>query len=115
MASIDGFYSCYMTGAEGNGFAMFVFQAGVISGADPLGVLFDGTYVENKTDFDARINVTVPSGGTVIQGASAGPAGLTYQVTFKLKADFQEMDFFRIDTPLGAVNVRLKKLRTMTD
>lgn len=109
--SIEGIYAGYMTGAEGNGFSMFVFINGIVSGVDPLGVKFDGTYCAKEHHYDAAIKVTVPSGGMVIQGASAGSAGMTYTVTIKLEPNFAQLDHIRIDTPLGPANLRLRKLR----
>lgn len=109
--AVDGFYAGYMTGAEGNGFSMFVFTNGSIVGADPMGVQFDGSYVAEGDNISAKVDVRVPGGETVIQGAAAGPAGLTYTVDFVLPGDFADRDFIRLDTPLGAVNLKLRKLR----
>ena len=108
---IDGIYAAFMTGEEGSGFSMFTFLNGVVSGADPLGVLFDGTYSAEADAYLVDVMVTVPAGGTVIQGASAGPSGLTYNVNLRLPTDFADQDFSRVETPLGAVNLRLQKLR----
>lgn len=109
--TIDGIYAGFMTGEEGNGFSMFSFLNGIISGADPMGVLFDGSYAVEADAYAVEVKVTVPAGGTVIQGASAGPSGLTYAVNFRLPLNFAGQDFSRIETPLGAVNLRLQKLR----
>jgi hypothetical protein len=110
--AIDGIYAAYMTGTGGQGFGMFVFQGGVLSGADPLGVKFDGTY---KSSDDGKISgtikVTVPPEGTVVQGVSVGSSPLTYEVPLLLESDLQAMGVFRLDTPLGPVNVKLEKLR----
>lgn len=108
---VEGIYSGYMTAAEGNGFSMFVFYNGVVSGADPLGVSYDGTYAQKGDVCSARVRVKVPSEAVVIQGASAGPAGMEYELGLDLPADFATRDFFRVDTPLGPVNLRLRKLR----
>ncbi|MDV3456352.1 hypothetical protein RZN05_05105 [Sphingomonas sp. HF-S4] len=114
--AIDGIYAGYMSGSEGNGVLMFVFKDGIISGADPLGVLFDGEYTPNADGtVAATVKVTGPGGETVIQGASAGPSGLTYPVSMTLPADFACQEFIRVETPLGAVNLKLKKVRTLGD
>ena len=110
---IDGIYSGYMTGAEGNGFSMFVFSAGAIVGADPLGVSFDGKYEKSESGHAVHIKVTVPSDGTVIQGVSSGPNGMTYDVEMVLEDGFEDHEFIRIDTPLGPVILRLEKLRSL--
>lgn len=106
----DGFYAAYMTGADSQGFGLFTFLKGHIAGADPMGVQFRGTFEEGADgSATGKVQVKVPPGGTVIQGASAGPAGMSYEVEIKLdRSDIEE--FIRIETPLGPVNVRLKKL-----
>ena len=107
----DGIYAAYMTGQEGQGFAMFVFSNGKIIGADPLGVKFDGKFeLTAEGDLQATVQVDVPPDGMVVQGATTGPSGLSYGVSFEL-SKAQASDFFQISTPLGPVNVRLEKLR----
>ena len=109
---IDGIYTCYMAGAEGNGFAMFVFRSGNICGADPLGVKFDGKYNLQADDvYAVEVTVSVPQGGLVVQGVSSGPSGITYTVNLSLTADFAEKDFVEVPTPLGPVNARFQKVR----
>ncbi|MEH3157565.1 MAG: hypothetical protein PGN08_00815 [Sphingomonas taxi] len=109
--SIEGIYAGYMTGSEGSGFSMFVFLDGVVTGIDPLGVKFDGSYCTNGGTFEIDIKVTVPSGGTVIQGASAGSSGIVHNVKTSIDLNAAENGFVRIDTPIGPVNLRLQKLR----
>lgn len=116
MAAInwDGIYSAYMTGVDGQGFAMLVFQNGILTGADPMGVRFDGIYDQDDDGvLTGSVRVTVPAGGTVIQGTSAGPAGLHYDVPLILRPEDAAADFISITTPLGVVNLRLEKLRSL--
>ncbi|MDK2766854.1 MAG: hypothetical protein KYX69_03950 [Sphingomonas sp.] len=103
-----------MTGSEGQGFALFTFIGGRIVGSDPMGVLFDGRYDEDgEGTISGSITVTVPANGTVIQGVSTGSSEMTYATPITLaKADL-EAAFFPVETPLGAVNVRLQKLRNL--
>ncbi|HET6390116.1 hypothetical protein [Hyphomicrobium sp.] len=109
---IEGIYAAYMTGSTGQGFAMFVIRDGLILGADPLGVTFDGTYVPTgRGDHSGKINVRVPPNGSTIQGVSVGPHGLTYDVTVSLPNSITDQDIVQLGTPLGPVNVRLNKLR----
>lgn len=114
METWEGFYASFMSGSDGQGFAMFIFADGVIAGADPLGVKFDGTY-ETLGDgsLAGTVTVTVPPGGTVIQGASAGPAGLRYEVPIAFAPNAFALDFVKLDTPLGPVNLRMAKLREL--
>jgi hypothetical protein len=112
--SWEGFYASYMSGSDGQGFAMFVFAGGAIVGASPLGGKFDGTY-ETLEDgsLTGKVTVTVPPGGTVIQGASAGPAGMKYEVPIAFAPDAFALDFVKLDTPLGPVHLRMAKLREL--
>lgn len=108
----QGFYAGYMTGAEGQGFAMFVFRDGVISGTDPLGVLFDGAYsVEAHGELVGEVTVTIPPNGTVIQGVTAGPAGMEYTVPVKFGIHDFDLDYVELSTPLGPINLIMRKLR----
>ncbi len=108
----DEIYSAYMTGAEGQGFAMFVFADGLLTGADPLGEVFEGNYSEDVDgNLTGTIRVKVPPDGEVIQGVSVGPSGFVYEVPITLSNGVMDQPFFQISTPLGAVNVKLEKLR----
>lgn len=115
--TIDGVYAAYMTGASAQGFAMFLFQNGIIVGADPLGVLFDGEYLTGADagPITGKVTVRVPPNGTVIQGVTSGPSGMTYEVPLTLVREFEQLDFLKIETPLGPVNVKLKKLRSLKE
>jgi hypothetical protein len=110
---IDGFYAVKMSGDEGQGYALIVFKDGTVTGVDPLGVRFDGGYGASTEDgfYEVDIKVTVPPNGMVIQGVSTGQAGLVYNVSMSLPADFAKRDYLRVETPLGAVNAKFERLR----
>lgn len=83
-----------------------------MAGADMGGVLFDGTYsAAEDGGFVGSVKVKVPAGVTVIQGVTAPPAGLTYEVPLRMPANFLSEPYFEITTPLGKVNARLQKMR----
>ncbi|HEX8645157.1 MAG TPA: hypothetical protein VF702_14705 [Allosphingosinicella sp.] len=110
----NGIYNAYMTGAEGQGFAMLVFLDGVIAGSDAQGTLFDGTYEEDAEGMlTGVVRTTVSGGESVIQGTTAGPAGLFYDVAIQVKLADLAADFIQIPTPLGPVNVKLEKIRPL--
>lgn len=115
MDSIDGFYRGYFTGAQGNGFALLVFQSGKLAGADALGVTFDGTYVRNEAGggYIGHVVVAAPPNGTLVQGVTTGPNGMSYEVTLQIPANFLDMPFFRLQTPLGPVNVKVERIRSI--
>lgn len=112
--SINGFYTGYMSGVGGNGVALFVFRDGAIVGADMGGVQFDGQYTQNENGaYEGTVAVSVPPGVTVIQGVTAPPAGLRYEVPLSIPQDFVHSPYIEISTPLGAVNARLSKIRDL--
>lgn len=111
MTSINGFYSAFMSGEDGQGYALLVFRDGRIVGADPLGVTFDGQYAEDGDGWAGEVVVTAPPGGTLIQGVTPGPSGIVYSVPLRLPSDFQSQPFLHIQTPLGPVNVKLTWVR----
>jgi hypothetical protein len=110
---VEGIYAVFFSGTASEGYGLLVFQNGKITGADPMGVIFDG-YYEIDTNIRARIDVKAPPNGTLIQGVTAGPEGLTYQAQVDLSMDFLEKPFVSVQTPLGPVNVRFKLLRGLS-
>jgi len=112
-AGIEGFYIVYVAGAESNGILMLMLSDGQIAGADPFGVVLDGSYAlsEDQSQYQVRIKVVSPPGGRLIQGIDSGPSGLTYEITSALPLAPQSLDFVELSTPLGKVNARFKKLR----
>lgn len=110
----DGIYAAYMTGSEGQGFAMFVFKDGAIAGTDAVGVTFDGDYTcNNDGDLLGEVRVNIPPNGTVIQGLSTGAEGFKYVVPLSLNLADVDKPYITMDTPLGAVNLKLEKLRAL--
>lgn len=116
MKSVDGFYSAFMSGMDGQGYALLVLRRGKIVGADPLGVTFDGNFTaEPDGGWSGEVLVKAPAGGTLIQGVSTGPSGLSYSVPVRFPSNFDKQPFIHIETPLGPVNVKLTKIRDAED
>lgn len=113
LMDVDGFYSGFFSGAGGEGFAMLTFREGLLVGADPLGVVFDGHYALNAEAkrIEGSVTVKVPPNADLVQGVKVGVAGMEYKVPFSLPANFDSEPYICIETPLGPVNVRLEKLR----
>ena len=111
---LDGIYAGYMAGTGGNGLALFTLMGGVLVGADMGGVIFDGAYSEDPDGgFSGSVVVKVPAGVTVIQGVTAPPQGLRYEVPLRMPTNFLAEPYFEITTPLGKINARLQKLRDL--
>jgi len=113
--SFDGFYSVYITGTGGNGIIVLVLRDGLIAGADPFGVCFDGRYKLTDKGCSAAIAVHAPPDGFLVQGVSTGPSGVNYELTTHLPIDFLEKEYISISTPLGPVNAKFKWLRGFSD
>lgn len=110
--SIDGYYSALFSGRAGEGSAMFILSNGTLTGADPLGVVFDGSYApDTKGGFTGKVTVKAPPNGELVQGVTTGPDGLVYEVEISIPSDFETKPFISLSTPLGPVNFTLTLLR----
>ncbi len=111
--ALNGFYAGYFMGAQGPGLGLFAFKDGVIVEVDAGGVEFDGRYKvsDDGGDCIGEITVKAPPNVTLIQGHVVGPEGLTYTIPIRLPADFAQKPYMRIETPIGPVNVSLKRVR----
>lgn len=112
--SLDGFYLAYMS-SVGYGLVLFVIKEGNIVGADPGGVKFDGIYreLENSGNYSGKIKISAPPNIQLVQGVDSGETGLEYEVNFTIPSNFQDSPFFKVDTPFGAVNIKLEKIRNL--
>jgi hypothetical protein len=113
IVSLDGFYAVYLTGSASQGFAMFVFQSGVIVGVDVGGLKYDGTYKTTDNGFSIILTFSVPPNSTLIQGVTTGLETEKSELAFLLPIDFLAQPFIRIETPQGPVNAKLTKLREL--
>ncbi len=96
---------------------MLVLKSGVVTGVDVTGTLFDGSYVTNDggRNYEVHSIVKSPPNGVTVQGVNTGPSGLFYNVNFVLPSGFDDVSFLEIQTPLGPVNARFQKLRSIDD
>ncbi len=108
-----GIYAAFFTGFSGNSFGLFMFANGTIVGADAGGATYDGQYAEEADGLHIAGSITLrgSAGISLITGMTAGPAGISMPVPIRLPMNFDEHQVFRIDTPVGTVNARFKKLR----
>jgi hypothetical protein len=114
MAVTTGIYAAFISGKDGEGLVMFLISGGKITGVDSGQVRFDGTYlITPNGSLQGRVTVTAPPNGNLIQGVETGPNGLSYEADFGIPADFENVQFTRIETPMGPVNARFVKLREM--
>lgn len=112
----EGFYKVdYAAEAEGEigiGFALLALDTGMVVGADITGGRYDGSYEWNERTqlLDVNIAAWIPEGVRVVQGQTAGPGGLSFDVrcSFPREPDNQ---VFQATTSFGPVAVRITLLR----
>jgi hypothetical protein len=112
---LNGFYSAYLTGSAGPGFAMLIFRRGVIVGADAMGAKYDGVYTEQANGFLVKLRVYLPPNTLLVQGATTGSEADISEIGFSLPPNFLSLPFVRVDAKHGPVNVKLVKLREIDD
>lgn len=113
--SLDGFYAAYLTGSMGQGFVMFVFRNGIISGADVAGATYDGTYTACEGGFAVTLSISLPPNTLLVQGVTTGSQGDRSTLNFQLPVDFLSQPFIRVNAKHGPVNVKIVKLRELDD
>lgn len=112
---LDGFYVAYVTGAAGIGQVLFVVAGEKIVGADAGGLKYDGKIVILPGQGGHRCSLiySIPAGAATITGAPPSPQALELPLEFDLPINFLEGVIVRIQTPLGAVNAKFEKLRSL--
>jgi hypothetical protein len=116
MDDIDGIYGVFTTGTDGQGSFVIVLFDGIMCGADLEGVRYDGNYRMSEGLASIKINFTVsiPPNCFTIQGVRTGASGLEYNVATQIPMNFYEIPFVSIETPIGPVNVKFRRLRELT-
>lgn len=107
---MEGFYALYFTGRAGFGNAVLVLKAGIVTGADATGGVYDGNYSWADNEIDIKVVLTVPAGTTLVTGQSLS-SPLSQTITAKLPDSFANGQPVAVQTPMGPVNVVFKKLR----
>lgn len=112
---MNGIYVMYFTGAVGSGHGLILLHDGTITGADAGGVLYDGSYTLNsdRTLLTGNLSMQVPAGASLVTGASAGEAPLTFDIPLSLPANLGNGHPLTLKMATGAVNIIFKKLREL--
>jgi hypothetical protein len=106
---IEGIYTAYMSGIAGQGLGMFVFSAGKIAGADIAGLTFSGDYSVENDRVVGKIQYKMPKGSMSITGMVFENASSEIVVPIELPVLLDEKETYRIQTPIGPVNVKFVK------
>ena len=111
---MSGIYAMYFTGSAGSGHAVFVLMDGVVTGADAIGGVLDGTYNQAREGYlDVLVTLTVPAGAWLVTGAAAGETPLSQEIRARLPENFGDGKPILVQTPTGPVNVIFKRLRDL--
>lgn len=108
---MEGIYAMYYTGGSGSGHALFLMKDGKITGADVIGGILDGSYQLEGDAVEFSVTLTIPSGGTLVTGQTAGAAPLSQDISASLPSTFADGKPYPVRTPLGPVNVIFRHLR----
>lgn len=106
---IDGIYTAYMTGAAGQGMAMFVFQSGKIAGADLMGLTFHGEYTVVDGRAIGTVCYSMPQGSMSITGAQFEFGSGEIVVPIDLPTEIDHAATYAIRTPIGPLNAKFVK------
>lgn len=109
----EGMYQVTFQGAQGNGVAILVFQAGYVFGTDG-GVQYDGIYTPHATDsnvIDFSLKLTVPPGVWLVQGKPA--QNVTYSFDLSGSINIRGVTPLNLKTPYGPIKASVQFLRDL--
>lgn len=109
MNKVEGIYTAYLTGAAGQGMAMFMFKDGKIAGADVAGLTFSGEYIVDASRILGKISYRMPAGSTSITGTSFQKSSNEIVVPLSLPEEIDPNETYRLDTPIGPLNAKFVK------
>ncbi|CAA7611404.1 conserved hypothetical protein [Candidatus Terasakiella magnetica] len=110
--AIDGFYSIQFGGAAGAGIGILVVHNGKVVGIDAGGVAYDGSASPTPGgNVGVNLLLNVPAGVHLVQGVvKPQPWQLPINVVVP-EASLGNGQPLAVGTPVGPVNVVIKKLR----
>ena len=110
----EGFYSISFSGAYGDGFGMLVLEDGLVVGADAAGGTYDGTYEKSLLAgfVNLAITATAPPGARPVQTGVPLTAAVAFQIKATITRKLGDHSApITVQTPLGTVDVVLRKIR----
>ena len=109
MSIVEGIYTAYLTGAAGQGMAMFVFREGIIAGADIAGLTFVGSYEVQDAQLIGEVHYRMPADSVSITGAAFQQGSDNIVVPLSLPEAIDPNETYHIDTPIGPLNAKFVK------
>jgi hypothetical protein len=111
---MEGIYAMYFTGSVSSGFGLLLLQNGIIAGTDSAGGIYDGSYsLDELRTVNINVRLTLPPGGSLVTGASAGENPLVMDIPARLPENFGNGQAIALNTPTGPINIIFKKLRNL--
>ncbi len=95
--------------------AILVLRNGLVCGTDTNAVQIDGTYTVDINSLIVNLTVIVPPGVSLVQGTPAQPT--VYQFPINALISLSRIGTTEptlVQTPLGPLNVLMRKLRDLT-
>lgn len=109
---MDGMYAMYYTGEVMVSHAVLVFEDGLVSGADAMGGVLDGTYeVTENEEIEVSAMLKHNPGTWLATGNLVGKDGLVQKVTARLPRNFGCGKSIEMQASTGLVNAIFRKLR----
>ena len=108
---MNGIYAMYYTGKASCGNALFSMKNGVISGADAVGGMLDGSYEEADDGIDVSLTIKSLPGTSLITGQLVERDSPPKKIVAKLPSYFWGGNSIGLQTPYGPINVIFRRLR----
>lgn len=107
-------YAAYFTGNHGNSIGLFYIDDANLLGIDVGGMKYDGRLEINEGGgLSGVVQFVMPAEAQLVTGVAGRGTPTKIQVPLKLPQNFDDGRVLRIDTPVGAVNVRFEKIREL--
>ena len=105
----DGFYRIDYEGQADVGAGAFALVRGKIAGLDVGGLTYTGSYTLDGTDVVGTVTAKAPPGATLVTGMTAGPAGMSFEVSIRVR----ENGTLELQSPIGPLRGRMTLISTL--
>lgn len=109
MSEAEAIYAACLTGAAGQGMAIFVFKDGEIAVADFAALIFIGSYEAKASQLIDEVSYRMPVGSVSITGASFEQSSDSIMIPLSLPAKVDPDETYRVDTPIDPLNAKFSK------
>jgi hypothetical protein len=107
---MDGIYLIEYQGAAGAGNSVIVGSKGHLVGADITGSVWHGTYSQRDEEIQLTLSLQINPGVQTVQGPMIEGQPFSLDLSFTIREDQIGGTQFPVQTPLGIVLARIRKL-----